>query len=350
MGHRPQCRSEAGRSGGVAVSATTEVRDITRGTGTAMKALVSGSMVLCGRICRCTGRALAWAWDQANVDAEATNAAQAIADKEAVKKAARPVKTVRRPIQESVAMFGFGAVLVAGGITTAGAVVWPYMQMLTPWRGLITAAGGIAWMVAAWMVSSSAKDDSDGTDAGEDADEDEDDFPDEDETIDEDFDDLEEPDLSPGNRLTRHVLTHMAWLETTHGGKGGLHVLSLIASAEREEILTPGSMTKKSMREWLEDSNFPVDKSTRQPKGVPVLGCEVDYGVKSQKLCAVLGGSATETLARLYGGPVATPLAPAPAAAWDRSKAPAEGGTKPLLPPLQPLPRDHSQGSGPEAV
>ncbi len=326
MVYRPQRRFEAGRSVGVAVSATTEVRDITRGTGVALKALVSGSMVLSGRICGCIGRALAWSWDHASADIEATREAQAKADKttnsknrrskknpqsdedsddkEAGPGISRPVKTIRRPVQESIAMLAFGAVLVAGGIATVGAVIWPYMQALSPWRGLIAAGGGIAWMVAAWMVAPPLQH------VHESVDEDEDDQPGDeepwDEEMDDDEDDVDAESISPGNALTRHVLTQMSWLEKTHGHTGGLHVVSLIASAEREGILAPDSMSKKSMREWLKDSSFPVAKSTRQPKGVPVLGSEVDYGVKTQELSAVLGGSATQVLTRLYGAPAKT--------------------------------------------
>lgn len=378
------------------MSAVTEVRDITRGTGAALTALVSGSVVLAGRICRCASRAIAWAWDQASADPEATRAAQAKADKaansktrrgktrrgktapqagqdqadghddndggddnggkEPVRRAARPVKPVRRPIPESVAMLAFGGVLVFGGVGTVGAVAWPYVQMLAPWRGLIAAAGGIAWMVAAWMVAAPPSPLQHHHEDGEQI-QDEDQDQDQDEEVDED----EEPeghDLTPGDQLARHVLTQLAWLEAAHGGKGGLHVVSLIASAEREGILSPDSMTKKDMRDWLENSRFPVAKSTRQPKGVPPLGSEVDYGVKVEELSGVLGGPVTATLLRLYGTPVtAPPSAPAQHPLQTSAEAPVEapsdapagmpaGGVPgPCLRLVQPLSPDPSQGS-----
>lgn len=343
------------------MSAAGEVRTVTRGTGAAITALVSGSMVLAGRICRCAGLALAWAWDQASIDTQATAATQAKADKAPQAKARPgktkkkagpdhdpkagldedqeapqeseepkqpPVKPIRRPVPETLGMLALGGVLAAGAASTLGTLAWPYLQQLAPWRGLIALGGGLAWMVAAWMVAPppAAPDDED-----QDQEQAEDQVPDE---------DAEDQEACAGDQLARHVLAALAELEEQDrpGGPGGLHVTALIASAEERRLLDPGSMDKTAMRSWLEESGLPVTKS------VKVRG-EVDYGVRVDRVTEALGMSPAAALTHLFGGaPTSTtPTTPAQAPA----EAPAEPAVAPVQAPrlalLKPLPDGETQ-------
>ncbi|MDT0455546.1 hypothetical protein RM550_07310 [Streptomyces sp. DSM 41527] len=323
------------------MSAVTEVRALTRGSGAALTALLSGSMVLAGRGCRCASRALSWAWDQASVDAPATAAAQTKADKAAQAAKARankskkantdeqdengqedpeevkalPVKAVRRPALESLAMLALGGVMAAGAVATLGTVAWPYLQQLAPWRGLIAGVGGLAWMVAAWMVAPPPAEDEHQDDGQE-------------------HEDVEHEDggLSPGDLLGRHVLAELAELEKQ--GRPGLHVTALITSAEEAGLLAADAMDKTAMRAWLEATGLPVTKS------VKVAG-EVDYGVRIDRVREALGMGPTEALERAFGGAPAstTPAAPVEAPVTP-VVAPAQA---PCLTLLKPLPDGGSQ-------
>ncbi|MFE0916054.1 hypothetical protein, partial [Streptomyces sp. NPDC058812] len=167
------------------MSTGAQVREIVR-PGSAFTALWSGSVVLAGMVCRCGGRALGWAWDVASVDAQATEAAQAKADKAARAKAAKAkakartaskadqdddaedddqepeddatvtapaVKPVRRPVPESLGLAAFGGLLASGAVGTAATLIWPYAQQLGPYQGVLATAGGLGWAVAAWMLT-----------------------------------------------------------------------------------------------------------------------------------------------------------------------------------------------------
>ncbi|MFF1505532.1 hypothetical protein ACFVZR_38290 [Streptomyces sp. NPDC058316] len=297
------------------MSTATELRAVTRGGGAAFTALISGSMVLAGKLCGCAGRVLVWAWDLASTDPEATAAAQAKADKEAKAKAGRAKKTgadgpesgddgqgqdeekevtaprvapVRRPVLESVGMLALGGMLAAGAAGTAGALIAPHLELLTPWRPVIISVGGVGWMVAAWMLAPSPKP---ATDA--------------DEVQEQPADEAAEGELSPADLLARHVLAELAVLERE--GRPGIHVTALLASAEERQLLAPGVMDKAAMRSWLDASGFPVTKS------VKVQG-SVDYGVRVDRLTKALGMGPTEALERAFGGAPAAPAETAPPA------------------------------------
>ncbi|WP_424862151.1 hypothetical protein [Streptomyces sp. MMS24-I29] len=365
------------------MSAVSEARAVTRGIGPAITALISGSMVLAGRACGCVPVAVRWAWDQASADAEATAKKQVAADREAQKAAkaagaaapvaapeevtAPPVAPVRRPTLEALGVFALGGVIAAGAVRTVvrllSAQVGEWLDHLAPYRGLIGGALVLGWMAAAWMVAPPPKP---ATDDIEDQEHATDDIEDQEHAD----DDLEDEDagedaptaddgLSPSQRLQRHILEQLAALEVAHGGRGGLHVVTLIQSAEQARLLSPGAMSKKAMRDWLEASKFPVAKSTRQPGGVPTPApSDVDYGVKISELSGVLGSSVSEAVRYMYGTPIAAPpsapvqtsaQAPVPAPAEAPPEAPAgavAGGVPgPRLRLVQPLSPDPSQGS-----
>ncbi len=346
---------------------------MTRGGGAALTALWSGSMVLGGKLCGCLPAALKWAWDLASVDTEATAAAQAEADKKAKAKAAKAnkkakkaeaadddedqedepeeetevtaprVAPVRRPFPESLGMFAIGGMLAAGTLGTVVTLAGPYVRMLAPWSGVIATVGGLAWMVAAWMVApppAPAEEDDqevDGEAEFEEDDQEEGEAP------------ADEPEATPSDLLARHVLAELAELEKA--GKGGVHVTALITSAEKAKLLAPGSTDKTAMRQWLKATGLPVTKS------VKVRG-DVDYGVRVDRVTEALGMGPGEALARLLGGGVQTaPPAPAdtpvqaPAEAAEQTPAgvplPADGvpAQARRLTLVKPLPEGDSQGS-----
>ncbi|MEV6810184.1 hypothetical protein [Streptomyces sp. NPDC051132] len=316
------------------MSTVDEVRQVTRGGSAAITALWSGSMILGGRLCGCVATAVRWAWDQASRDPEATAAAQAAAG-----------QPVRRPVPETLGMLAIAGMLAAGALGTVGTLawphLWPYVQMLAPWRGLILTVGGLAWMTAAWMVAPPlpvAEAPAEEVDEpGEFADED----------LEEGEGPADEPTVS--DRLARHVLAALAELESA--GKSGVHVSALIASAEEAQILAPGTFDKAGMRRWLEASGLPVTKS------VKVQG-DVDYGVRVDRVTEALGMGPAEALARLAGGGAQTaPPAPATAPAQAPAEAPtvapagvplpaaAAPAHSPRLALVTPLPDDGSHGS-----
>ncbi|MEU5499904.1 hypothetical protein [Streptomyces griseofuscus] len=333
------------------MSTVEEVRGITRGGGAAFTALWSGSMVLCGKLCGCGTSALKWAWDQASVDTEATAAKQAKADKKAqakarpVKKAAAdedqddetedepevsapPVVPVRRPVAESLGMLVLGGVLAAGAVGTVGTLVWPYVQELAPWRGVIATVGGLAWMVAAWMVAPSP------APAEDDAEQ----LPDDAAAV--------TQEGTAADALARHILERLA--ELAEQGRSGLHVTSLIDSAQEDGLLAPGAMDKAAMRAWLDASGFPVTKS------VKVKG-DVDYGLRVDRVSEALGMPPEQALAHLSGEGSSTPAQTAPQAPAGTpssapESAPAPAAPEPRLTLVKPLPAAAVQGSAQEVA
>ncbi|MFF9582479.1 hypothetical protein [Streptomyces achromogenes] len=351
------------------MSTVEEVRQVTRGAGAALTALKSGSMVLGGKVCGCVAAAVRWAWDQASIDPEATAAAQAAAEKKAKAKAAKAktaakdqdeepedeptvtvprVASVRRPVPETLGMLAIAGMLAAGALGTAGTLAWPYLwpyvQMLGPWRGVILTVGGLAWMAAAWMV---APPPALAETAAEEVADQEVDEPDTaaDTDLEEGEGPADEPEETVSDRLVRHVLGELAALE--RAGRAGVHVTALITSAEEAQILVPGSLDKSAMRRWLKASGLPVTKS------VKVRG-EVDYGVRVDRVTESLGMGPGEALARLAGGgvrtappaPASTP-APAPAGAPAGPPLPAAAAPAqtPRLALVELLPSGGSQGS-----
>lgn len=331
------------------MSTVEEVRGITRGGGAALTALWSGSMVLGGKLCGCGIAALKWAWDQASVDTEATAAKQAKADKKAqakagVKKAAAdedddtedepevsapPVVPVRRPVAESLGMLALGGVLAAGTVGTVGTLVWPYVQELAPWRGVIATVGGLAWMVASWMVAPSpAPAEDNGAELAAEG-------------------DASVPqEGSAADALARHILGRLA--ELAEQGRPGLHVTSLIDSAQEAQLLAPGAMDKAAMRAWLDASGFPVTKS------VKVQG-DVDYGLRVDRVSEALGMPPAQALAHLSGEGSSTPARAAPQTpagtpASTPASAPSPAALEPRLTLVKPLPDAAAQESAQEVA
>ncbi|MFE9259147.1 hypothetical protein [Streptomyces sp. NPDC006879] len=364
---------------------------------TALTALVNGSMVLLGKGCTCAGHGLRLAWDAAALDTEATAKAQKQADRAAQRKeAARrkrrskkadpdddldeddehqdvdlhditapAVDPIHRPAWEALGILGFGAALAVGALSAAVRLFGPaasqWWAAAESYRPLIVTGGGLAWMVAAWMVAPPAPANDEDEFVSEDQEDDEDLVDADDDMEDQDLEDDVAADdgLSPGQRLQRHVLDLLATVETEYSGKGGLHVVKLLESAEQSGVLSPGSMTKKQLRDWLEASNFPVAKSCRQPRDIPSPATsDVDYGVKISELRDVLGRDVAEVYRDLYETPVvAAPAAPTeaplptPAQTPPAAPVPAPAGPVPGGAPaarlrlVKPLSPDRSQES-----
>ncbi|WP_008409288.1 MULTISPECIES: hypothetical protein [Streptomyces] len=325
-----------------------ELRVVTRGGRAAMTALVSGSVILTGRLCGCVGAALSWAWDLASVDADATAAVQAKADQRATAKArkaakakraeddegdvdqeepavsAPPVRPVRRPAVEALGMLGIGGGLVAGAVATVWPLVAPHLAALAAWRGVIASGITVAWMAAAWMVAPAPP----AAPVEEDQEAEED----------------QEEAASPADLLARHVLGQLAELEAA--GRRGVHVTALISSAEEAGLLAPGAMDKAAMRAWLPASGIPVTKS------VKVRG-DVDFGLSVAHVTAALGMSPGEALRRLSGEAPETsveapsgeaPEPPAEAPSGEAPEAPAPAPVEALPPArlalVKPLPEE----------
>lgn len=146
------------------------------GIGTALTALIKGSMVLTGKLCGCITNTGRLAWDSASADPEATAARQVKADAAAQQKAlkargknnqddeedlsevtAPPVPTVRRPALEALGVFALGGALAVGALTAAWRLLSPaasqWWASAEPYHYLITTGIGLAWMVAAWMLA-----------------------------------------------------------------------------------------------------------------------------------------------------------------------------------------------------
>ncbi|MFC8176542.1 hypothetical protein [Streptomyces sp. NPDC057325] len=282
------------------MSTVAEVRGLTRGGSSALTALVSGSMVLAGKLCGCVPAALGWAWAQASIDIEATAAAQAKADRAAAKKAddeevrAPQVAPVRRPAMEALGMLALGGALAAGALGTIGAVVWPYVQMLAPWRGVIAAVGGLAWMAAAWMLAPPP------APAAETEDE---------EDLDEDQE-QEAPatETDRGMDLLLHIVRDLSDAEASK--RAGVHLDVLLDSATAAGLVPEGTETPV-LRAWLEAAGIPVaDKLGMRIEGKPVTR----VGVRIDAVTGVLGMSPTALLEARRHTPAPAPAeAPTPA-------------------------------------
>ncbi|MFC8267797.1 hypothetical protein ACFUIZ_19000 [Streptomyces cinereoruber] len=284
------------------MSTVQEVRGLTRGGGSALTALVSGSMVLAGKVCGCVPAALGWAWHQASIDVEATAAAQAKADRAVAKKAggedeevrAPQVAPVRRPALESLGMLALGGALAAGALGTVGAVVWPYVQMLAPWRGVIATVGGLAWMAAAWMLAPPTAP-ADETEDEEDLDEDQ---------------EQEAPatETDWGMDLLLHIVRDLSDAEAAK--RAGIHLDVLLDSATAAGLIPEGTETPV-LRAWLEAAGLPTeDKLGMRIEGKPVTR----VGVRIDAVTRVLGMSPTALLEARRQTPAPAPAeAPTPA-------------------------------------
>ncbi|MGW6865884.1 hypothetical protein [Streptomyces sp. NPDC054901] len=338
--------------------AGAQVREIVR-PGSAFTALVSGSVVLAGLLCRCAGRAVGWAWDVASVDAEATGAAQAKADKAARAKASKAkakarraakadqdddaededqeqdddaeaevaaprVKPVRRPAGEAVGLAAFAGVLAAGTAGIAGTLLWPYVQHLGPFRGVLATAGGLAWMVAAWMLAPSSApvegDDQETTAAEGNAE------------AEEQPGAAEAAGPDRGTELLLHVVTALSDAEFSK--RAGAHLDVVLASAVVRGLLDEGT-EQAEFRAWVESCGLPtVDKLGMRIEGKPVtrVGLRVDaateaLGMTPTGLLLALSEAPTRPLGETSAEPAAAPApavgeGPAEAAASTPAQAP----------------------------
>ncbi|MGW9437953.1 hypothetical protein [Streptomyces sp. NPDC055607] len=284
------------------MSTVAEVRGLTRGGGSALTALVSGSMVLAGKLCGCVPAALGWAWRQASIDVEATAAAQAKADRAAAKQAdeeevrAPQVAPARRPALETLGMLALGGALATGALGTVGAVVWPYVQMLAPWRGVIAAVGGLAWMAAAWMLAPPA------------APADEDDDEAEEGLVEDEEQETPAAETDRGMELLLHIVRDLSDAEAAR--RAGVHLDVLLDSATAAGLVPEGTEIP-ALRAWLEAAGLPIEgKLGMRIEGRPVTR----VGVRIDAVTGVLGMSPTALLEARRQTPAAAPVeAPAPA-------------------------------------
>ena len=318
------------------MSAGGEARAVFAGTGTAMIALWSGSAVLASRICRCTGRALGWAWEQASIDPVAQAAADAQAEKlakaraKAVAKAAKngaeppefePVTLLsgRRPFLETLAFLALGGALAAGAIGTVNALVVPYLGLLSPWRPVIVSVGGLAWAIAAWMVAPPPA-------------------PADEEDQDQEDDGHQEQDSpeAAADRIMRHILLALADVEAA-GGKG-VHVRELVDTAVEAGLLAEDT-DKIELRDWIAGNGLPVTKSVK-------LRNTVDFGVRVDRVTEALGMSPADAVRKLFPTDEFAPSGEGPPApAQEASEGVGEGVPEtvgetpvesPSAPPAQP--------------
>ncbi|MFI1154992.1 hypothetical protein [Streptomyces sp. NPDC020817] len=307
------------------MSTGTQVREIAR-PGSAFTALWSGSVVLAGLVCRCGGRVLGWAWDVASVDVEATEAAQAKADKAARAKTARarakarraakadqddddldddqeqdddaevtarPVKPVRRPVPESLGLAAFGGLLASGAAGTAGTLLWPYVQQLGPYQGVLVTAGGLGWAVAAWMLApapapATAEDDGQEPDA---------------EAQQVEVEDAEAGEAAPdpGTALLLHVVGALAEAEAAR--RAGVHLDVVLDSATAAGLL-PAGKEVSDLRTWVEGCGLPVEpKLGMRIEGKPVTRA----GLRVDAVTTALGMTPAALLAARSQAPVQTP-------------------------------------------
>ncbi|MFF4013321.1 hypothetical protein [Streptomyces sp. NPDC001717] len=315
------------------MSTGAQVKEIVR-PGSAFTALVSGSVVLAGMVCRCGGRVLGWAWNAASVDTEATAAAQAKADKAAKSKAAKakarrakadqdddldedqepgdgaevtapPVKPVRRPVPESLGLAAFGGLLVSGAAGTAGTLLWPYVQQLGPYQGVLATAGGLGWAVAAWMLAPAPppdEDDDQEPDAAEQAEDAE----------------ATEPAPDRGTALLLHVVGALAEAEVK--GRAGVHLDVVLASAVAAGLLPEGT-GQGELRTWVEGCGLPTaDKVGMRIGGKPVTR----VGLRIDTATAALGMSPAALLRARAQAPVTAPGETAVAAAAAPARVPVQ--------------------------
>ncbi|MFI5635066.1 hypothetical protein ACIA8E_38125 [Streptomyces sp. NPDC051664] len=270
------------------------------GLGTALTALVNGSMVLTGKLCGCVAHAGRLAWDAASTDPEATATRQAKADCAAQQKelkarqekrddqddgaegdlsevTAPPVAPVRRPALEALGVLALGGVLAVGALSAAWRLVSPaagqWWAGMEPYHYLIITGAGLAWMAAAWMVAAplTAKDDQDVKDEWDDHDQDD---------VQEDAVDAAEPE-DRGTALLWHVLRALADAESA--GRAGLH-LDVVLDSATAAGLVPEDTEQPVFRGWVESCGLPTaDKVGMRIGGKPVtrVGLRIDAATEA---------------------------------------------------------------------
>lgn len=349
-----------------------------QGVGAVLTALVSGSLVLGGRICTCLTTSGSRMWETACTDPAATAERQEAADEAARKRAAAkakaaatrrrkraddgedddeddtgelteeqlsaitapPVATVRRDTGDALAVLGLGGLLGAAGLYAGAQTVGPMIADLVGGNGSMIVCGGAAvWAVAAWMVSPPpapapvpvpAELVEDGFEDGfEDEEDEEDDLDEGDEEFqEEELDDVEDapPAEHPGSALLWHVIRDLSDAEATR--RTGVHLDVLMDSAVAAGLLPP-TTEQGAFRAWLEAAGIPtVEKLGMRIEGKPVTRA----GARVDAFTAAHGYSPTALLQAPRTGSAQAPAeAPAPAPV-EASVSISRGGFLTLIP------------------
>lgn len=315
------------------------------GIGTALTALINGSMVLTGKLCGCAVHGVRLAWDAASTDPEATATRQAEADTAAQQKArkarrgndqdddqdddlsevtAPPVALVRRPALEALGVLGLGGALAAGALGAAWRLLSPaagqWWARTESFHYLIITGAGLAWMVAAWMVAAPP--------AAEDVQDD----------VQDDVQGQEQDETDRGTELLWLVIRDLS--DAEFAGRAGLHLDIVLDSAAAAGLIPDGTELGE-FRAWVEAAGLPVaDKVGYRIDGKPVTR----VGMKLAAVTEALGMTPTALLQTRSeapaGGAPAAPAqpvgeAPVAAPAGTPAEAPA-GAPAPALSQLIP--------------
>ncbi|MFJ7258226.1 hypothetical protein ACIQWV_38310 [Streptomyces sp. NPDC098085] len=300
------------------------------GIGTALTALVNGSMVLTGKLCNCAVHGIRLAWDAASTDPEATATRQAKADTAARQKelkarrkkdddqdddveddlsevTAPPVAPVRRPALEALGVLGLGGALAAGALGAAWRLLSPaagqWWARTESYHYLIITGGGLVWMVAAWMVAapSTAKHVEDYV---------------QDVVQGQEQDDVQD-ETDRGTELLWHVIRDLSDAEFSK--RAGVHLDVLLDSATAAGHVPAGTELAE-FRAWVETCGLPtVDKLGMRIDGKPVtrVGLRVDAAATALGMTptallrahseSTVGGAPTAPAQRVGETPVETP-------------------------------------------
>lgn len=352
------------------------------GIGTALTALISGSMILTGKLCGCATHGVRLAWDAASADPDATAARQAKADAAARQKelkarqrmkkrddqddmdddaegdlsevTAPPVAPVRRPALEALGVLALGGALAAGAIGAAWRLMSPaagqWWAQTEPYRYLIITGAGLAWMVAAWMVAAPPTAEHDVQDDDVDIEE-----------VEDVQDDVAD-ETERGTELLWHVIRDLSDAEFSK--RAGVHLDVLLDSATAAGLI-PADTELAEFRAWVETCGLPtVDKLGMRIDGKPVtrVGLRIDAATTALGMTptALLNGRPQTA----SGGAPATPAqpvgetparTPAEAPAPTLTEAPAQalvpavlrlipgGRTGPAQPPSPTLSEERAQ-------
>ncbi|WSR53373.1 hypothetical protein OG279_37880 (plasmid) [Streptomyces sp. NBC_01201] len=158
----------------------------------------------------------------------------------------------------------------------AGELITPYLGLLAPWKPVIVSVGGLAWMVAAWMLAPSP-------DTADDADVDED-------VEEQDEEQDEEVEADRGAALLWHVVRAAADAESA--GRAGLHLDTVLDSAAEAGLIPQGTELTE-FRAWVESCGLPTaDKVGMRIGGKPVTR----VGMKLVAVTDALGMTPTALL------------------------------------------------------
>ncbi|MEU3778000.1 hypothetical protein AB0F11_33345 [Streptomyces sp. NPDC032472] len=268
------------------MSTRDEIKAITTGSGAVVSALLRGSVVLAGRICRCLPRLAGLgpaAWAMARRDAAATDERQQRAFEAAVKAARRAkqpeptaeeiprVAPVLRPAGEALGFMAAASVVGVGVLGTVVSTTVPRLLAVIP-QGIgpyVVAATAVGWTAAALAVAPPPPAEDDDQEQLEGA-----------------GDDQEQPAVESapqdrGEALLWHVLTALSDAEATK--RQGVHLDVLLASAVTRGLLAEGT-EQTEFRSWVEACGLPtIDKLGMRIEGKPTtrVGVRVDAATEA---------------------------------------------------------------------